>query len=120
MREIKFRAWRRDLKKLYPSWDIWVTNLYDFEFADQLDLMQYTGLKDCKRDVVHPNGQEIYEGDIVRTLSRGWLFTGAVVWKRDGWDVDVEKSAGDGLWYGGLGDVQEVIGNIYENPELLT
>lgn len=69
---------------------------------------QYTGLKDIF-------DREIYEGDIVRDID---LFTGVVTWEDQ-----------DGLWFvkddrkdDGLQEYivsAEVVGNIYENPEIL-
>ena len=79
--------------------------------AAECILMQYTGLKD--RDEV-----EIYEGDIVR-VNRNFTgvcefdpnpFCGFGYWRQDG---KRER------WYACYED-HEVIGNIYENPELLT
>lgn len=82
-------------------------------------LMQYTGLKD-------KNGIEMYEGDILKTNKR----VGAVEWKdleacytmtyRDG-RVTVYRtlSADEGDETGYYCSWCEVIGNIYENPELL-
>jgi len=53
MREIKFRAWDKDLHKMYNKWTV----IPDDDRSHIL--MQYTGLKD-------KNGKEIYEGDIVK------------------------------------------------------
>ena len=53
MREIKFRAWDKDLLKMYSKWTV----IPDDDRSHIL--MQYTGLKD-------KNGVEIYEGDILK------------------------------------------------------
>ena len=78
--------------------------------ADHLKLMQYTGLKD-------KNGVDIYEGDIVEH------FAGirTVQWNQDygAWSMGMYQSITDQEC--GPYDCYEieVIGNIYENPELL-
>jgi hypothetical protein len=77
-------------------------------------LMQFTGLHDN-------NGKEIYEGDI---LKDGKGQPGHVLWAHNSWLMEwmvrdyegkltYEKMLDDCFGYG------EVIGNIYENPELL-
>ena len=71
-------------------------------------LMQYTGLHD-------KNGKEIYEGDIVKVRSYPSGYINTEVYFKDG------KFAFDGSNYSfkDLNDKVEVIGNIYENKELL-
>jgi len=117
MREIKFRAWHTD-EMFYD-----VQNTYDqgangcsvpeSNFEDVLlggyNVMQYTGLTD-------ENGKEIYEGDIVKSFISG---------EQENYEIIFDDAcficALKGVCHGILPahkDV-EVLGNIYENPELL-
>ncbi len=101
MRTLKFRAWdkkgnamRDDIQAFYGSfWDI----LKD----DRWVVMQYTGLKD-------KNGKEIYEGDILQNISFKECI-GVMEW--------LEKDACFTRFYPLFNF--EIIGNIYENPELI-
>lgn len=85
---------------------------------DDIELMQSTGLKD-------KNGREIYNGDIIRFFDcYGDGYTVPVVWDNDyacfsvDWGSNMLASF-DYLeeFYTDLKDI-EVIGNIYDNPEL--
>ena len=79
--------------------------------GDDFDIMQYTSFKD-------KNNKEIYEGDIVRCDDQ---HCAVVVWKRDGFILDFFDNVKNipSLWYNVESSEIEVIGNIYENPELI-
>ena len=139
-RIIKFRSW--DTKPLEgKSKMIYgidkIKEFYDgIELIDELlngvapevKIMQFTGLKD-------KNGKEIYEGDIINWFADGIEKTAIVIWRSCGWcaerfdkdlnvferyyqfsnfiPVEINREGKEDMFDG------EVIGNIYENPELL-
>lgn len=126
----KYRAWDKANKKLcdVKTWSEFnggeVTIKRDGENAsyvvslDDIVIMQSTGLFD-------KNGTEIFEGDIVKSCGydsdQGRIykttdFTGVIVYRKNSFCLQF----GDFLdsWWANDEEV-EVIGNIYENPELL-
>ena len=122
MREIKFRAWFN--KK--PDW--WKRQMFysDDEpagigdwfyevqcYQEDAPIMQFTGLKD-------KNGKEIYEGDIVRAIYKD-MGSGEEITEE--YEMEWEcTDPGPGYVGFNVGNYQsiEIIGNVWENPELLT
>ena len=116
-RQLKFRAWDNFCSKMITEESfVIINNTYHVFLEDGPEwtstnciIMQFTGLLD-------KNGKEIWEGDVVRYENK-YL------------DVfEVRYNAGSFLQHGGDGRVDdiwcewdkvEVIGNIYENPNLL-
>ncbi len=139
MREIKFRAWVHDDKDITEGWMTFQVCVMlngecylDGDICDIDDcvkIMQYTGLKD-------KNGKPIYEGDIVKAHR----FYDAVGQNMGVYEAEIEevcevKYICDNAAFG-LSPVEsedegyieplncsddgiEIIGNIYENPELI-
>ena len=116
MREIKFREWIPEEHRFIYSEP---GNLGRFFFVveqlkkagSKVKVQQFTGLKDR-------NGKEIYEGDIVRDVSESDLvFPVAFDVEWAGYRMPKEFNEEYAF---PLTEVElEVIGNIYENPELL-
>lgn len=129
MREIKFRAWHKKRKLMYGvqalHWYEWLSaepGLDHMDLQDEdtrskmvgtnVELMLFTGRED-------KNGMEIFEGDILQWCPRDsppsfvfhveWDSERARYYTPDGGAVSVDQ------W----GIHCAVIGNIYENPELL-
>lgn len=126
----KFRVWDKDKKwMVYDVQDaydgLWsernsdeindyysyVSTFQSFTDEERFNFMQYTGLKDR-------SGKEIYEGDIVTGLFNHTDIIGHIIYGSDATFFIYRK----GLYGIGLNNAEdwlEVIGNIYENPELL-
>lgn len=123
MREIKFRAWLKEHKSMIDVMEIDIDNqtIFYYWFGDhdghfenfnKIDLMEYTGLKD-------KNNKEIYEGDILsdgnnekpyKVIFENGSFRAEFKGDFDEYSFDLIDVVLQGC---------EVVGNIYENPELI-
>lgn len=132
MREIKFRAWDKKRKEMFPvhelewhkishslttcigyddpdkdGWTMHGGRNNSYANGERYVLLQYTGLKD-------KNGVDIYEGDLFKT-SLDWI--AVVEWENEGRFLGF--TADRSILYINREPAVEIIGNIYENPELL-
>ena len=124
MREIKFRAWDKEHKEwvkysITDNIPIFCHNTSRWKTdkeGERFILCQYIGLKDI-------SGREIYEGDIVKAISFArWI--GAVKYSDENQafifdDLDKKYRGNSTVFMKQFDDGFEILGNIYENPELL-
>lgn len=131
-RTIKFRAWDIEKKDWYkPVHEAYKQNLFELfirfsgelsahtmrglehesMFANKFELTQFIGLLDKK-------GNEIYEGDIVETYAvweDGKYEYHPVEFEFGAFTIDHTSAIDGGMWW----DDCEIVGNIYQNQELL-
>ena len=117
MREIKFRVWSNEGSEMI-NWNelFFAPDLKEFLINDDdayySKIMQYTGIKDKK-------GKEIYDGDVIMSETYGIPMTIEFDEKYASFYCH-ESGGGEDDHLNMLEAAQsEVIGNIYENPELL-
>ena len=126
----RFRAWDKETKEMFKDTfaitesgqvvvveQDFVTDTPDYVFAGHLAIMQSTGLKD-------KNGKEIFEGDILcdEGIEQENEFVYVTVSYREGmWVCDqiTDELCGYGGALNEFSNDYSIIGNIYENPELL-
>lgn len=133
MREIKFRVWDNEQKEFYkPIFEGYKGKIYELLltqngeiirrsidknehqslFPNRYIIMQYTGLKD-------KNGKEIYEKDVYNDKIHGLR----IIEYNESQACYVslllrDKELGNPIHFDNRSEI-EIIGNIYENPELL-
>ena len=137
-RIIKFRAWDGEKKEMiaFPNYAIGFEheeNVIAFDYDKvgdyyEMELMQFTGLVD-------KNGRDIYEGDIIvancapsgadkRSIKKRKCI---IEWceLHHGWSLSIIDHVKGEKWktsyteYGRNGNAFEVVGNIYENQDIL-
>ena len=114
MRTIKFRAWDESQKYMAKQGtpDLETIQSFFFHFGD-CQLMQFTGLVD-------KNGVEIYEGDIVKVdiFTKNYCI---VFGESKKWGASFQYKSDYSIYYLTENFAKDcvVVGNIYENPELL-
>lgn len=119
MGEIKFKAWDKKKKEwckdsVYIGQDGWHFCLKLDDHNPDLIILKYTELKD-------KSGKEIYEGDIVRHLitktPKDSYTIKSIIFSDGAFRVWGERSLTMLGWISS--ECIEIIGNIYENPELI-
>lgn len=107
MREIKFRLWDKEYNKII-DWTEFLFRRFTFDYliehSDKFIIQQFTGLTD-------KNGREIYEGDIIKTESSS-------MFRKNIYEIKYYQNRFTPDDICDKNDI-EVVGNIFENPELL-
>lgn len=117
-REIKFRVWDK-VSNSYSCLNmidalLWLQNgeffysaeEYSYNFKKNIVIQQFTGLKD-------KNEKDIYEGDIIKITDHKFSSRPSPTIQEVKWDNEYGFGIG-----GGLIESREILGNIFENPEL--
>lgn len=125
MREIKFRAWGKNSKEFLQDKNGYGLTLKEIQNIADIDLwefQQFTGILD-------KNGKEIYEGDVVKTPQQKYIKQWVVEYDYDG-NLILSNQINSEMSLYDFEDMIlnkencyikdiEVIGNIFENPELI-
>lgn len=127
MRQIKFRAWDKKNKKIIHVLKLdflfesetgilaegYSDKEYDYKiFPENLELMQYTSLKDKEGIECWEGDLRLYEGKLFKVVNDGWRFRFERNMYEFGENLDVLVDE-DSVY------LSKYLGNIYENPELL-
>ena len=122
----RFRVWHNELGRMMSIKNMWfqdsrieelelndaVMNDHITAYPDEIELMQSTGLKD-------KNGKEIFDGDILKSNK----YITSVFYERGAYCVKFRRTTNTTVTMNVISFIEKyrtkIIGNIYENPELL-
>jgi uncharacterized phage protein (TIGR01671 family) len=124
MKDVKFRAWDKERKYFIANSGVFINGIgsiyvQDMHYGtinkiddDSIDIMLYTGMQDS-------NGKYIYEGDIVKRSDSKTNFI--IVFNKGCFCTQDSENLHHNLGLlDSINSFSKVIGNIYENPELLS
>lgn len=123
MREIKFRCWHKKEKRMFIQSAIHSSGLIEehkvgtpyltYYGLEEIELMEFTGLTD-------KHGKDIYEGDILEYHPNSTeILIDVVSFKHGCFCLGKHPFYSTALGYDIHDIIFKIIGNIYENPELL-
>ncbi len=126
MRKLAFRAWDKENNRMETTFEVTSQGVIKFtplgmttKYLEHFILMQFTGMKD-------KNGKEIYESDLLMCeegirykLEWEEQYGGYRLYFWGGKDWDWDEQIDDMYDYQTKRISLEIIGNLYENPELL-
>lgn len=110
MKEIKFKFYDQNEKRLVANVDVFDNALYHYLVRKTLVPCQFTGLQD-------KTGKDIYYGDVLYTIEGNKYKRKGIVEFRNG--CFTIKIKGVYRHLSTIAKTYEVIGSIYENPELI-
>ena len=124
-KDLVYIAKHDDEALVYSDSDMNLIALKDTVFynVDPETVREYTGMRDCKRTEEYPEGQMIFEGDIVsfvryNALNYRCSRTGYVAYYDELPIFYIMATTGDAWDWCDCEEIK-IIGNIHDNPELL-
>ena len=135
-REIEFRAWSKNGNAYINGFNMIgfstgqgapARKLQRFDTEWEMDaivLEEFTGRRDSKRTKEYPEGQKVWEGDVIRFIENEALpeFIGVVEYEKNKaayWIHNAVTESAFYIWDMTTDSTIEVLGSIHQNPELL-